>query len=354
VIKPLEPLGFEVVFHADWWRTHYDFDFGEDFYFDPDTRVSSERRMNALLAERFPELAISSREDSDLPIIGPLHFACGFLIPSAFGCEVRFYPHSPPEVITRNMTEDEIMALEVPDLANAPLIRKTLDMMDVLESRFGYIEGDVGWDGLQNTALYLRGQELFIDYKMRQKLVDRLLSVIFETQVQFVNLVRSRTGTSSISVNRDILKVNPRLNVHSNCSLVMVSPEIYEKFLLPFDKRLAKRLEPYGIHHCGERMEIKAGLFSQVEGLKYIDVGYGSDLRACRKFLPDPVFSVRLSPVELERMTPDQVISEVKRLVRDAGDFENQVVCCINMSHKVPDENVLAIQEGLDQLKKEG
>ena len=44
--------------------------------------------------------------------------------------------------------------------------------MDELESRFGYIEGDLGWDGLQNTALYLRGQELFIDYIERPELVQ--------------------------------------------------------------------------------------------------------------------------------------------------------------------------------------
>ena len=205
-MRPLEPLGLEVVFHADWWRVNYDFDFGTDFYFDPDTRIAAEHRMNHLLAERFPRLGFGSEENRERPVIGPLHFACGYLLPSAFGCEVRFFPDSSPMVITRNITDEEIMALKVPDLMKAPLILKTLDMMDVLESRFGYIEGDVGWDGLQNTALYLRGQDLFIDYHTKPELVNRLLSVIFETQIQFIDLIRSRTGTSSISINRDILK----------------------------------------------------------------------------------------------------------------------------------------------------
>jgi len=353
-MKVLEPLGLEVVFHADWWKQNYGFDFGPDFYFDPDTRVSAERRMNRILSERFPGLTISDTRDQDEPIIGPLHFACGYLIPSALGCEVRFHSDAPPEVQTLNMSEDEIMKLEVPELTDTPLIRKTIEMMDILEGKFGYIVGDVGWDGLQNTALYLRGQELFIDYMMNPGLVDRLLSVIYETQIQFVNLIRNRTGTSSISINRDILKANPRLNVHSNCSLVMVSPEIYEKYLLPFEKRLASSLAPYGIHHCGNRMETKAALFGKVEGLEYVDIGYGSDLRLCRQVLPDQIFSIRLSPVELEKMNPDEVIREVKRLVKAAGDFEKQVVCCINMSHKVPDENIFAIQEAINQLKKEG
>ena len=353
-MKVSDPLGLEVVFHADWWKFNFDFDFSSDFYFDPDTRVQAERRMNSILSERFPGLNISDDTDRDKPVIGPLHFACGYLIPSAFGCEVTFLPDAPPEVQTLNMNEDEIIKLEVPDLTETPLIRKTIGMMDILEDRFGYIEGDVGWDGLQNTALYLRGQELFIDYMTRPKLVDRLLSVIFETQVQFVNLIRNRTGTSSISINRDILKANPTLNVHSNCSLVMISPELYEKYLLPFEKQLAAHLAPYGIHHCGSGMEKKAKLFSQVEGLEYVDVGYGSDMRLCREFLPDQIFSTRLSPVKLEKMNPDEVMREVKRLVRAAGDFEKQVVCCINMSHQVPDQNIFAIQEAIDQLKTEG
>ena len=353
-MKVLESLGFEVVFHADWWKHNSDFDFGPDFYFDPDTRVTAERRMNRILSERFPGLGISDDSDQDRPVIGPLHFACGYLIPSAFGCEVTFLPDAPPEVQTLNMSDDEIMKLGVPDLTEIPLVKKTIEMMDILENRFGYIEGDVGWDGLQNTALYLRGQELFIDYMTRPDLVDRLLTVIFETQVQFVDLIRNRTGTSSISINRDILKADPKLNVHSSCSLVMVSPEIYETYLLPFEKRLAERLPPYGIHHCGGGMEKKAKLFKEVEGLEYIDVGYGSDLRLCRKYLPGPIFSTRLSPVELEKMNPDEVIREAKKLVRAAGDYEKQVVCCVNMSHKVPDENIFAIGEAIDQLKKEG
>jgi len=353
-MKPRDPLGVEVVFHADWWKKNSDLTFGEEFYFDPRVRVETERLMDSIIARRFPGMGLDVHRDTARPVVGPLHFACGYLLPSALGCEVMFPPDAPPEIVARNMTDDEVMSLEMPDLTETPLVKRTLAMMDELESRYGHVEGDLGWDGLQNTALYLRGQQLFIDYFENPALIDHLFNVIFETQLQFLDMIRSRTGTTSISINRDILKADPTLNVHSNCSLVMISPETYERFLLPFEKRLAERLAPYGIHHCGARMETKAGLFAEVDGLEYVDVGYGSDLAECRRLLPDVVFSTRLSPVALEHMTPDEVIVDVKRLVRSAGDPEMQVVCCINMTGAVPDCNVFAIKEALDIIRREG
>ena len=68
-MKVSEPLGLEVVFHADWWKYYYDFDFGPDFYFVPDTRVDAERRMNRILSERFQGLDISYDKDQVGPVI---------------------------------------------------------------------------------------------------------------------------------------------------------------------------------------------------------------------------------------------------------------------------------------------
>ncbi len=35
----------------------------------------------------------------------------------------------------------------------------------------------------------------------------------------------------------------------------MVSLETYKEFLLPYDKILAEKFQPFGIHHCGKTME---------------------------------------------------------------------------------------------------
>ena len=39
----------------------------------------------------------------------------------------------------------------------------------------------------------------------------------------------------------------------------MVSNDIYEKFLLKHDRRLADAFGQFGIHHCGESMGTRGG-----------------------------------------------------------------------------------------------
>jgi len=54
-----------------------------------------------------------------------------------------------------------------------------------------------------------------------------------------------------MAVNRSIRSVDPALYVHGNCSVQMISPALYQKRLLRYELLLARRLRPYGIHHCG-------------------------------------------------------------------------------------------------------
>jgi hypothetical protein len=198
---------------------------------------------------------------------------------------------------------------------------------------------------VQNVALDLRGQQLFLDYYDNPGLVQRLFEVIAWTIVAVADYVRERTGTSSISLNRIVARVDPRLNLHCNCSVQMISKATYETFLLPYECWLAERLQPYGIHHCGDNLEHVVAAYAQVADLSFVDVGWGSDVAACRKALPDAVFSLRLNPARLRTQTPNQVRADVTRLLAEAGHPDRAAVCCVGMDASTPDENVRAIFE---------
>ena len=51
-------LPVDVIFHPDWWHSHYGLDFREPFHFDPAVRVESERLMRQALFERFGDLGL--------------------------------------------------------------------------------------------------------------------------------------------------------------------------------------------------------------------------------------------------------------------------------------------------------
>jgi hypothetical protein len=89
-----------------------------------------------------------------------------------------------------------------------------------------------------------------------------------------------------------------------------------------------------------------------VPGLAYVDVGWGSDVAACRAALPDAVFSLRLSPARLRVQTPAQVRVDVERLLAHAGPLDRLALCCVAVDADTPDENVRAIFEAAAQARR--
>ncbi|MCF6175476.1 MAG: hypothetical protein L3J71_06900 [Victivallaceae bacterium] len=335
-------LPCEVVFHPSWWNKHHGIKFNESYFFDHSTRVKVEQQHRQILFEKFGSLGLGEKNSPQKPVIGPVHLAAGFMISGILGCQFNFYDDGPPEVVPRNMSEEEVMALQVPDISKTYPMRNLLSLMDSLEKEYGYIEGDFNWQGLLNVALDLRGQMFLMDYYTNPELVKHLLNIILKTTLQALSLVRKRTKTSSISVNRIIKTINPDINMHSNCSVTMISKETYDEFHLPYEKKLAEELRPYGIHHCGNDMHKVAESYAQVDP-ELLDVGWGAEISLCRQKLPDAILSLRIDPVQMNTWTVADVEQNVRRCINMGGARDKLAVCCINMDSNVPEENVFGL-----------
>jgi len=171
-----------------------------------------------------------------------------------------------------------------------------------------------------------------------------LFSILAKTYVRFANYMIARTGTCAISTNRSILNVDPEIYLHSNCSVQMISPGQYEEFLLPYEIYLANRLQPYGIHHCGNNLHYFIEIYSKVPAM-FFDVGWESDVAKCREVVPDAFLNLRLSPVRMLQQTPDEIRRDTEQILLAAGPLEKVGICCINMDFGTPDENVMTILE---------
>jgi hypothetical protein len=277
-----------------------------------------------------------------------MHVAGGFVIPALFGAEIRFGENQAPYAIPLELTRDQVMRLEVPDVENRWPLKQLLDQADELAARFGFVLGDVNTDGILNTALCLRGQQLFLDFYDDPELVAHLASVVTATISRVAGKIREISGSASISVNRTIVHVDSAIFLSANCSLQMVSPELYVSQLLPAERLLSGGLRPYGVHHCGDNCHVFAAYYSQL-GVVFVDVGAGSDIKAVRTALPDVFLNLRLRPTELLTKTPAYLRSEVCRMIRESQRTDKTGVCCINMDHGTPDENVLAVMDAAAQ-----
>ncbi|MDW7657059.1 MAG: hypothetical protein SCM11_07785 [Bacillota bacterium] len=350
-LQPDQLLPVEVIFNPAWWNASVGLTFDRDFFYNPFCRVQSEKIMREHLYDRFGDLGLGEKPALDKPVIGPVHLAAGYLISEMLGCDIRYHEAAPPDVICAHLSTSEIMQLQVPDLNNNPAFQQLCLLMDELENKYGYIEGDVNWSGVLNIALDLRGQELYIDFFDNPALADHLFNIITRTLVRFTRIINTRTRSSSISVNPMARHFQFPLFLHSNCSVAMIGRKTYEEKLLLHDQFLAKRLQPYGVHHCGDNMELLAPAYAKICSVSFFDVGWGSNIKDCRALLPDSFLNLRLSPVRLLMCSASEIENDVKQMVWMNGGPHRAGLCCINMDKGTPDSNIRRIFATADLLR---
>lgn len=342
-------LPVDIVLAPEWWNRHAGICFDRDFFFHPARRVEDEQKMEKVLNEKWGRFGLGTDSEQTRPEVGAVHLAAGYLVSEMLGCQVRYSENHPPQVVPKGADKLDIEL----DLAfKSPAFQDFQKLTEALKSQYGRICGDVNWSGILNIALDLRGQDVFMDMHTAPYNVKQSFSRIANVIERFVETVESRTGTSSVSVNRNVRHFKRSLFLHSECSHTMISVEFYEKFLMPSDIEWSQRHRPFGIHYCGPDPHRYAPTFAKLSQLDFLDVGWGGDVAELRRFLPSTFLNIRLSPVEIVNQSEDEIHSTITRLVSESGNPYLTGICCINMDDKVSDSQVNAIFETVDLLRR--
>ncbi len=331
--RPFLPVEF--VFNPNWWNKTAGICFDQSFYLDAQVRIENDMRMRRVLHQRFGSLGLGEADPQARPLIGSLHVAGGFFIPA----------------LPLKLSSAEIDAFSIPDFRQTWPMSVLIAQMDALEAEWGYLVGDVNTDGLLNAAYHLYGADLFADFGLAPQRVSCFLEKIAGLIADVAGYIRQRTGSSSISVNRMVERVDPGLFLHANCSVMMISPRSYRSMQLPIEKQMAARLQPFGIHHCGENLQRYASAYAELP-LAFLDVGWGSDVAACRQVLPETFFNLRLSPVRMLNCSAQEIAADTRALLQAAGPLELAGVCCINMDYNTPDANLFAMVEVVEKFRQ--
>lgn len=345
-----EPYPADIVLHPRWWYRHAGITFDRDFFYDPDCRVESERAMERALYERWGRFGLGRDRNTNIPWIGAVHLAAGYLVPEMLGCRVDYLEKDPPQVIC---AEEEYPAVSCENAFSSPAWKQIEKLKDDLILKYGMVKGDINWSGILNTALDLEGQNLFIKFFDRPEEIQVLLKKISRVIERFVSTVSGWTGTSSLSVNRSVRLLNRPVYLHSECSHTMIGVDDYEHFLKHFDKEWGKKFQPYGIHYCGSDPHRFAESWADLEHLDFLDVGAGGDPAVLRKYLPDTFLNIRLDPVALVTQTPADIAETMAALAAASADPFRTGFCCINIDDTVTDEQITAIFETAERLRKE-
>jgi hypothetical protein len=341
-------LPVDVILAPEWWHKHAGICFDRDFFFHPARRVEEERKMERVLHEKWGQFGLGSPKGETRPEVGAVHLAAGYLVSQMLGCEVRYHEDHPPQVVPRKA--DKLM-VEPARAFESQASRDFWSLVESLQGRYGRVCGDVNWSGILNLALDLRGQDVFLDMYAHPEEVQEGFCQIAEVIERLAAGIQSRTGTSSVSVNRNVRHFAQPVFLHSECSHTMISAAFYERFLMPLDAAWSQRHRPFGIHYCGPDPHRYAQMFAGLPHLDFLDVGWGGDVARLRRFLPNTFLNLRLSPVEMVGQSLEEIRATIVRLVSASDNPYLTGVCCINMDDAVTDDQVSTIFETVADLR---
>ena len=231
------------------------------------------------------------------------------MLPAVFGCEIIYKDEALPWAMPLNLSEKEIMALEVPDIFHSPPMTNMIGQIEYLKEKYGHVVGDINTTGVQNLALKIRGDQLYVDFFQNPDLCRHLLQICTECVIQLFQFNHKTTGTAAVDVTP---MCDPKLYVIPNCTAEQISLKTYEDFILPYDNQVADACHPLGIHHCGSVNEVLEG-YAKVHHLAFVEIGFGSDVKKARQvFGPRVAINARINPVLMKNGTPEEVAAEVR------------------------------------------
>jgi len=223
--------------------------------------------------------------------------------------------------------------IETPDLDANPVFLQLMGQVEQIIGLEGCATGFINWQGIINTAMRLRGQDLLMDLYDKPDVCHRLFDAISTTMIDGLQRLQRRQRDSGADYNFVTV---------SNCSVNMVSPEQYEEFLLPYDRRMAEAFGTIGIHNCAWSADPYLELYSAIPGLAYIDMGLHSDFARARCLIPHARRSVMYTPMDLANKTEQAIRADFERIARDYAPCD---IVLADIEVGTPDERVRFVVE---------
>lgn len=345
-------MKYDITFHPSWWHENAGIDFTHQFFDDPEYRMEADVKMRRTLYEHFGDLGIGEKEPKKRPLLGTDLLAAGYLLSELMGCGIRYQVDNSPQVECMDLDEDSIDQIQVPDLDASEVWKRTQSQIDYLLEKYGHVETYVNLQGIQNIAMDIMGQELMVSYYTAPEEIHELLEKITKISIEVGKRFKALSNDVSGGVTAIVRQTVPDCYLTSNCSVEMVSNDLYEQFLLKYDQELADVFGSFGIHHCGKSMEHVVQGYSKVKGLTFAEVGAFSDIKAVRSQLPGIFLNARYSPVRLMHASKEEIFSEVAYLA-EAGQENGKLisVSCVGIDNHVSDTQIRYFLEACRNVK---
>lgn len=298
-------LGFEPL----WFTNRCGVDFSEKWHNDPYYRYESCVKMNNEMKKSFPSLKSFQNYD-DFATISGVFGVC--LIPASFGFSILYRKDKWPILDPSKplLTKDDIAKLDVDKILSSPIVENLMKQMDIIHKEWGKIRGFENFQGILNNAFHLRGQEIFTDMLDDPDFVHHFFSIICEVMIRISKMVQEKQRSSGNNVDQFVT---------ANCTVNMVSSDLYKEYIFPYDKKLAENFERFGVHTCNWNVSPYIDELVKLPKLGFLDMGMMSDLPKVKRLFPDTNISVIYSVVSLQELSLDEIKKDMERIYREVA-----------------------------------
>ena len=323
-------------FHSTYWHENAGINFTQYYMGDPLCRLNSLKIYNEKMKQLYQRLKVTNSFQSQA--IDPIVYGYGVAtVPMILGCKVIFADDKDPYAESLDLTDEEVMQLTPEkDFSNNPVVQDLEQQAAWLMAKYGKACIHINYQSPPNVALKLRGEQLMIDFFEKPEIAKHIIEY---TRVSLINL---RKWFNEVN-RRNNYPSYDRLFSLDNCTVALLSPNIYRDFFLPGDKKSFEEFKDnFGIHHCGGNMHLFAEYYGSMPGARWYDIGYGSDIKQClNKFnmrAEDALISVRYGPAKLLHAKPGDIVRELD----DINSCGATTILCLGAESNTHDDNIRA------------
>ena len=198
------------------------------------------------------------------------------VLASGFGSQIEFPPKGDPVVKGQVIREIEnVKRLKIPNPAKDGLMPRVLQTIDFMRKKSDLPVGITDCQGPLTTALSLAGhQNLFLWMYDYPEIVHELFSKITQALINWVKLQKEHIGEEydEIKGGAQGVWIPPGCGIWmSDDDAVLISPELYGDFVVPYNSQILQAFGSGIIHFCGNANH-QIDNFMKTNGLRALNV----------------------------------------------------------------------------------
>ena len=316
-------------FYPSWFHENYGMVFGQRFAENPQYRIKLEIQQQKILYERFGDISLGSSEPQSSLNLTAIYKN---IIAVMYGCKLQYRDEDDGWITHAKITVDNAAKMKAPEVEGNHLIKELVRQANWYVERYGPTVFNPGIDGILNIAVATVGNQLFTWFIMSPEVIKHLLALIRET---------------TIAVHEYFYKLcgQPAGMGLGNCTVCMISPQMYEEMVMPYDMPWCQRAQRLGIpfgYHMDGKLNKYAEVITKFPYLHRVDMGSDTNIAQVRKVLPDKVFRIYLYPHQLQQMSPAEIEKFLTKIVVESGK-EDKTILQFDVSMGMDDNTIRTV-----------